>query len=415
VTTPPPVAATSRLRLFPFLVNGGGDRYTVINRVGGHAISTGQAGVEAIRLLGRGKSVEQARRILGRRYGHATRDINLAPLLNTLFQAGFVRSLDGRPITPPGAPAPQGLRFWINLRLLSPLLGLALKHLPPRFALRLAYRWFTEAQRPELERRIAANLRRAPRLAATDRGIARLAAANRAALRKQFCDRLLLGAVPPRRLHRWLSREVRVSGLEHLARARANGAGVILCSLHLGSYGLIPFVLGARGTPVTVYAGFGAAARADVDAWLSEQELGGERYPVSIAAGTIGLRSLVRSLEKGETVVFYCDQAAGESGGPPDNRGWISVPFLGTRIWIARGLGWLRHRTGAAVLPVALFWDEHGGHHLRIEPQLLIADAAVSQPADAPVMAAYQALERLVERAPAQWLKWAEFDGMIAE
>lgn len=414
MTALPHLAATSRLGLWPFLVKGTGDRYTVISREGGQAISTSKAGVDAIRLLANGRTVEHTRQILGGRYGHPADAIDLEPLLHTLLSAGFVRVLDGRQVAGRGAPGPRGLRLWLTLFLWSPLLELALGHLPPRLALPLAYRWFARAPSPDLEGRIAANLRRVPDLDGTDQGIARVAARNREALRKQFCDRLLLGAAPPRRLRRWLSREVRVSGLEHLLRARAAGTGVMLCSLHLGSYGLIPFVLGARGVPVTVHAGFGSAAREEVSAWLAERSSRGDPYPVRVVAGAMGLRALARLLTRGETVLLYCDQAPGEAGGSPASRGWIKVPFLGTRIWVAGGLGWLRRKTGAALLPVAIFWEGRRGHDLRIGPQVIGPCAEQPSGIDAPVLAAYGALEQYVRQDPAQWLKWAEFGNMIA-
>jgi lauroyl/myristoyl acyltransferase len=413
VSAPPQLTGGSTLELCPFVVKGKGDHYTVINREGRQAISTSKAGVEAIRLLRQGSTVEEARRALGRRYGHPAEQIDLGPLLDTLFSAGWVRSMDGRQVSTGDAPPRRDWRLWLTLFAWSPLLELALKHLPLRLALPLAYRWLAQRSSPDLERRIAANLRRAPHLVGTDRGMARIAAANCEALRKQFCDRLVLGSLSPRRGRRWLTRTMRVSGLEHLARAGAARRGIILCSFHLGSYGLIPFALAARGVAVTVYAGFGDEYRADVAAWLAGRARRGDPYPVRIVGGGMGLRELARCLERGETVLLYCDQVPGVEGNSPSARGWIRVPFLGTRIWGPRGLGWLRRRTGAAVLPVALLWEGRAGHHLRIDPALACRGASESTDIDAVVTEAYGALERYVRRDPAQWLRWPDFDGMV--
>jgi lauroyl/myristoyl acyltransferase len=243
--------------------------------------------------------------------------------------------------------------------------------------------------------------------------MARMAAANREALRRQFCDRLVLGSLPPGRLRRWLTGEVRVSGLEHLARARAGRDGIILCSFHLGSYGLVPFVLAARGVAVTVYVGFGTEERADLASRLADLAGRGDAYPVRIVGGRFGLRELARCLKRGETVLLYCDQMPGGEGSSPSAAGWIRVPFLGTRIWGPRGLGWLRRKTGAAVLPVALLWEGRWGHHLRIDPELAGLGPSQSNDIDAVVMEAYRALERHVRRDPAQWLRWPDFGGMI--
>lgn len=412
----PPVTGASTLRLCSFAVKGRGDHYSVISREGRQAINTSKAGVEAVRLLAAGRSVADTQRALGRAYGHPAEEIDLAPLLATLFASGFVQTLDGRPIARVAAPAGHRLRAWLTLLVWSPLLELALKQLPLRLALPLVYWWFARAPNPELGRRIAANLRLAPDLDHAPGEVARIAAEHRQALRKQFCDRLLLGSLPPRRARRWLAGQVRVSGLEHLARSAARGNGTILCSFHMGSYGLIPFVLGARRVAVTLYVGFGEEARADVATWLADRARHGDAYPVQLARGAMGLRLLLRCLERGETVLLYCDRAPGEavpSSGHAAGR--IRVPFLGTRIWSARGVGWLQRRTGAAVLPAVLLWEGGLGHHLHIEPEITAQGATGAlQQVDAVVTAVHRVLERYVRREPAQWLKWEDFETMIA-
>jgi lauroyl/myristoyl acyltransferase len=411
----PPITGASTLGLCPFTVRGRGDHYSVISRQDRQAISTSKAGVAAIRLLAAGRSIGDARRVLGQAYGHPADEIDLAPLLATLFASGFVQRLDGRPIAPAPAPAKHRLRAWVTLLVWSPLLGLAIRHLPLRWAVPLAYRWFSLTPNPELERRIAANVRCARELHYTDEGIARIATSHRQALRKQFCDRLLLGSLPPRRARRWLGREIQVTGLEHLARSVASGKGTTLCSFHMGSYGLLPFVLGARGVVLTMYVGFGQAVRTDVAAQLAERARRGDAYPIRIAGGTMGLRVLVRCLAQGGTVLLYCDRPPGEAGRADHGRAGISVPFLGTRVWSAPGVGWLHRRTGAAVLPAVLLWEGRRGHHLHIAPEMG-ADRGPGGVADVGgvMAAAYGALERWVRCQPAQWLKWEDFGGMIA-
>ena len=411
----PPVTGASTLGLRPFTVRGRGDHYSVIRRADRQAIGTSKAGVAAIRLLAAGRSIADTQRALGREYGHPAEEIDLTPLLATLFASGFVQRLDGRPIGPAPAPTGRRLQAWLTLLVWSPLLELAIKYLPLRWAVPLVYRWFGCTPDPELERRVAANVRRAPELHQTDEGIARIAAGHRRALRKQFCDRLLLGSLPPRRARRWLGREIRASGLEHLARAVASGKGTILCSFHMGSYGLLPFVLGARGVVLTMYVGFGDAVRADVATRLAERAPCGGPYPVRIVGGTMGLRVLVRCLTQGGTVLLYCDRAPRGAGRAGYGRGRISVPFLGTRVWSAPGVEWLHRRTGATVLPAVLLWEGRWGHRLHIAPEI-VADRGTGERGDvgSVMAAAYGALERWVRGHPAQWLRWEDFGGMIA-
>jgi lauroyl/myristoyl acyltransferase len=414
--THPPLADDSTIGLCPFVVRGRGEHYSVIRREGRQAVSTGRAGVEAVGLLAAGRTIGQTRGLLGERYGVPASEVDLAPLLDTLFASGFVHTLDGRPVAVSPEPARHRLRAWLTLLVWSPLLELALKYLPLRLAVPLTYRWFGRAVDPGLEARVAAGLRRAPGLGLPAGAVARIAAGNAQALRKQFCDRLLLGTLPPRRARRWLGGEIQVSGLEHLARAVARAKGTILCSYHMGSYGLLPFALGARGVALTMYAGFGAEARADVATWLAERARRGDGYPVGITGGAMGPRALVRGLARGETVLLYCDRTPGEDErAAHETRGRIRVPFLGAHVWSARGLGWLHARTGATVLPAVLLWEGRRGHHLRIGPAIA-GDPGANGSADAEtvMLEAYGALERLVRQYPAQWLKWEDLAGMIA-
>ena len=414
MTAPPKVTDPSTLALAPFFVKREGEGYTVISRRSRRAISTSQAGVEAIRLLAEGRTVEHTKDVLGRRYGQPAHAIDLTPLLETLLSSGFVRSLDGRPVASGDERVHGALRLWLALVLWGPLIERALRHLPPRLALPLAYRWFARAPHPALERRIADHLRRAPGLVLTDSDVARIASDNAQALHKQFCDRLLAGSLPERRRRRWLSRQVRVSGLEHLVSAAAGKRGTILCSFHLGSYGLLPLVLGARGVAVTVYAGLGEDARANMAAWLTDRARRGDDYPVRIIGGSMGLRTLARCLTRGETVLLYCDPAPGEIGEGPAARGQVGVPFLGTRIWAARGVAWLARKTGATLLPAVLLWEGRHGHHLLIEPALAAPAGSDRSDSDAVLVAVYGALERYVRKAPEQWLRWREFRDLVA-
>jgi lauroyl/myristoyl acyltransferase len=409
--THPPLSEQSTLELCRFVVRGRGEHYSVIHRQSRHALSTSKVGVEAIRLLAAGHSVQRTRQLLGQSHGLPAHEIDLAPLLATLFASDFVRTLDGRPIATDRTPTRHRLRTWLALLVWSPLLELAIRYLPLRLAVRFTYHWFARAPSPELEERVAASVRRAPALDQTAGCVARIVAGNRQALRRQFCDRLLLGSLSPRRARRWLVREIRTSGLDHLARSAARGRGTILCSFHMGSYALIPFVLGARGVPVTMYAGFGEATRADVATWLVERGHRGDPYPVQIVGGAMGLRALVHRLRRGETILFYCDPAPRERERSTEGKpGLTSVPFLGTRIWSARGLGWLQRKTGATMLPAVLRWEQGRRHHLHIDVEIPGNGTSV----EGLMAVAFSVLERYVRRDPAQWLRWEDFEGMIA-
>ncbi len=406
------LADHSTLQLFPVFARGRDDRCVVVNLSNQRAIRTNKAGVRAIELLREARTLGEVKQIIARDYGCDAATVDVAPLIEALWRAGFVRALDGRTVgRSPGRRAPV-VGLYLALFVLNPLLSFLLRYVPLKLAVWVAHRVLTRRNR-QLERRIGANLGAAPALALMERERHEIAAENRRNVRKLFVDRALLGALPPRRLHRWLQRAARVSGLEHLARAIAGRRGTVLCGFHMGSYSLIPFILGARGVPVTVLAGFGEAGQAAIAGWMAELEQRGFPYPVRVVSGRWALRSLVKALADGATVLLYCDRALGQPESAAESRAAVRVPFLGTTLYVPSGIGWLRERTGAVVLPTILLWEGDQRHHLIIEPEVGVDGAGdPSQRIAAVTAAVYRVLDGYVRRYPAQWLKWKDFHHM---
>ena len=90
-----PIKGSSRLDLFPFFVKGKNDQYLVVRKDEKRMIATHKVGIEAIRLLGRGRTIAETKRELGRRYDCDGDAIDLVPLIDSLFRAEFVRRIDG--------------------------------------------------------------------------------------------------------------------------------------------------------------------------------------------------------------------------------------------------------------------------------------------------------------------------------
>ena len=401
-----------RLQLFPVFVKRRDDRCVVVSPSRQRAIVTEPAGVRAVELLRAGRTLGEVQQTLAREYGCDPASVDVAPLVQALWRAGLVRAVDGRPVSasPRGRFPAVGL-YWA-LFVLNPVLSLLLRYAPLRVAVWVAHRALGRRDR-QLELRIAGNLGAAPALAATERERQAIAAANRRNLRKLLVDRALLGALPPRRLQHWLRRAARVSGLEHLERALATGGGAVLCGFHVGSYSLIPFILGARGVPLTVLGGFGEAGEKAIAGWMAGLADRGYGLPVRVVSGRWGLRHLVKALADGKTVLLYCDRALGRGESAAEPRALARVPFLGTTVCAPMGISWLCERTGAVVLPTVLLWEGDQRHHLIIEPEVCVGGVSDSSPRSAAVAAAvYRVLDRYVRRYPAQWLKWKDFHRM---
>jgi KDO2-lipid IV(A) lauroyltransferase len=197
-----------------------------------------------------------------------------------------------------------------------------------------------------------------------------------------------------------------VSGLEHLERARASGAGIILCGIHAGSYSLIPFILGARGYQLIVLAklleeGHEAARQRIEEICQAEY-----RLDVTLVRGPMAVRQVVRRLKQQGMAVLLCD-THGDAADPA-----IAVNFLGRSFKATQGVGWLQQQTGASVLPVFLRWEERTAHHLTIMPPIVVDDSAPNR-IKAVTAAVLEIAERQVQTDPAQWLKWKDFHEMV--
>jgi lauroyl/myristoyl acyltransferase len=86
----------------------------------------------------------------------------------------------------------------------------------------------------------------------------------------------------------------------------------------------------------------------------------------------------------------------------------VEVEFLGRRLRAAKGAAWLAERTGAALLPTAMFQRAHGRHTVIIAPEAAAHGADAEERVRSATAAVFRVLESHVRREPAQWLKWKD-------
>jgi lauroyl/myristoyl acyltransferase len=186
-----------------------------------------------------------------------------------------------------------------------------------------------------------------------------------------------------------------VEGREHLDAAVAAGRGTIFASPHLGNWDAGGAWLAASGYPATavverlqppeLYERFAAYRRA----------LGLELLPLDDGSET--LRGTLRALRDGRVVCLVSDRDL-TGGGLP-------VRLFGAATAMPGGPASLALRTGAALLPCAVYQDRRRGHwRAVIRPPL---QQRPSGDARADVLALTQQLaeefEALIARAPDQW------------
>ena len=191
---------------------------------------------------------------------------------------------------------------------------------------------------------------------------------------------------------------VRWGGEEHFESALDAGKGVILAVPHLGCWEMIGQAVAERYGPTR--GPLVALYRPARKAWLrplvasSRDRAGLKVVPTSVA----GVRSLIRVLRGGGYTAILPDQV------PPDGQGaW--APFFGRPAYTMTLLPRLAQQTGARVL---LCWCERqsasAGYVIRFEPLDAPELQDASSTPEAAATAVNAGMERLIRRAPGQYL-----------
>jgi phosphatidylinositol dimannoside acyltransferase len=182
-------------------------------------------------------------------------------------------------------------------------------------------------------------------------------------------------------------------GYEHLQGALAHGRGAILALPHLGGWEWGGFWLSrVAGIPVTVVVE--RLEPPDLFEWFVElrQSLGMEVVALGPEAGT----ATMRALKANRALALLSDRDIGGGG--------HEVEFFGERTTLPAGPATLALRTGAPILPVAVYFDGPRSRHAVVRPPL---DTSRQAGLRADVARVTQALahelEALIRAAPEQW------------
>ena len=186
---------------------------------------------------------------------------------------------------------------------------------------------------------------------------------------------------------------IRVTGREHLDAGLAAGNGVILSLPHLGGWEWAGRWVADQGMKITVVVE--PVQPPELFEWFRalRTELGMTVVPLGPEVGP----AVLKALKNNEVLALLSDRDIEGTG--------IDVEFFGERTKLPAGPARLSLRTGAPILPVAVYFtDGRHGHHGDIRPPLdstrhgkLRDDVArITQE-----MA--HALEALIRKAPDQW------------
>jgi Kdo2-lipid IVA lauroyltransferase/acyltransferase len=187
---------------------------------------------------------------------------------------------------------------------------------------------------------------------------------------------------------------IRYEGLEHYLAARARGKGVLVLTGHLGAWELSSFYHSLAGYPMGM-----VIRRLDnplVDRMVNRIRC---QHGNRVLHKDDFARGLLAAMRAGETVGILMDT----NMTPPQG---LFVPFFGVQACTASGLARVALKTGAAVVPGFLLWEEPERKYvLHFYPELALANTGDSEADAAQNTARFNAvLEDLIRKYPSQWL-----------
>ena len=187
---------------------------------------------------------------------------------------------------------------------------------------------------------------------------------------------------------------IRTEGLDNYLAAKARGNGVLIVTGHLGAWELSSFYHSLMGYPMSMVA-------RPLDNRRLDEFVNGIRclHGNRVLCKDDFARGLLTAMRRGETVGILMDT----NMTPPQG---VFVEFFGKQACAASGVARVALKTGAAVLPGFMLWEQaerryvlHFGSQLEFEQ---------SGDADADIVAATQqctsAIESWIRRYPDQWL-----------
>ncbi|MGI8684667.1 MAG: phosphatidylinositol mannoside acyltransferase [Acidimicrobiales bacterium] len=181
-------------------------------------------------------------------------------------------------------------------------------------------------------------------------------------------------------------------GLEHVERGVAAGKGVILALPHLGGWDFGGAWLASLG--FRMVAVVETVEPPELFEWFVDlrRSLGLEVLPLGPSTAAAALRRL----REGAVVALVCDRDIGGTG--------VEVDFFGEATTLPGGPATLALRSGAALVPCAIYFGDGGTHHAVFgEPLDTTRHGRLRDDVERVTRAVTTELEGFIRRAPDQW------------
>lgn len=181
-------------------------------------------------------------------------------------------------------------------------------------------------------------------------------------------------------------------GFHHIAEALERGNGVILALPHVGGFDFAAAWLAGRGLAPTVVVE--AVEPPELFEWFADvrRDIGMEVIPLGPAAAA----GVVQALRANRIVCLLSDRDLAGDG--------VTVEFFGEETTLPAGPATLAVRTGAALLPAAVYFRPHGHHFVKIEAPLAVErQGRLREDVTRITQQLARRFEELVRMAPEQW------------
>ena len=190
---------------------------------------------------------------------------------------------------------------------------------------------------------------------------------------------------------RQLMDKIRVEGLEHLQEALAGKKGTIIVSGHFGLWELVPPWLALNGFDITVVVR--RQNNAHIDAWMEKMR---QRHGARTTDSGFGMRNILKSLRQGHILALMVDQDNGKQG--------IFVKFFNQWASAPTGPAAISLKTGAPIVPLAIFPDYDRQHLLKIYPPIYPRDFSDDIAGQQKMTAIFTGLlENIIKLQPENW------------
>lgn len=184
-----------------------------------------------------------------------------------------------------------------------------------------------------------------------------------------------------------------IEGYERVREALAAGSGVILALPHLGGWEWGGRWVTEQGTPMTVVAE--PLEPPELFEWFTDVRSGLGMSVVPL--GPSATSAVMTALRANHVVCLLCDRDVGGGG--------VEVEFFGERTTLPAGPAALALRTGAPLLPAAVYFaDPPRGHHAVVRPPVEVRrEGKLRDDVARVTQALARELETLIRHAPQQW------------